>query len=86
MLDRKKISSKTGGGALPLLDLPSAGLGIRIQGMTADGIEKAMRKNDPAIIGRIEDDLFILDLRTVQHDEFSMIADALKLILAQSGK
>lgn len=85
-LDRKKIFSKTGGGALPLLDLPSAGLGIRIQGMTADGIEKALRKNDPAIIGRIEEDLFILDLRTVQHDEFSMIADALRLILAQSGK
>lgn len=81
-LNLKKISSKTGGGALPLLDIPSAGVGIRIQDMTADGIEKAMRANDPAIIGRIEEDLYILDLRTVQDDELSIIVDALKNILA----
>lgn len=82
VLNIKKISSKTGGGALPLLDIPSAGVGIRIQDMTADGIEKAMRANDPAIIGRIEEDLYILDLRTIQDDEFSIIVNALKNILA----
>ena len=82
----EKIFSKTGGGALPLLDLPSAGVGIQIRGMTAGSIEKAMRFNNPAIIGRIEDDLFLLDLRTVQHDEFFIIADALKRILEKSDK
>lgn len=82
VLSLKTISSKTGGGALPILDIPSAGVGIRIQDMTADSIEKAMRANDPAIIGRIEEDLYILDLRTVQDDEFSIIVDALKNILA----
>ncbi len=82
VLSLKTISSKTGGGALPILNIPSAGVGIRIQDMTADSIEKAMRAHDPAIIGRIEEDLYILDLRTVQDDEFSIIVDALKNILA----
>ncbi len=82
ILNLKTISSKTGGGALPILDIPSAGVGIRIQDMTADSIEKAMRANDPAIIGRIIEDLYILDLRTVQADELSIIVDALKNILA----
>jgi L-seryl-tRNA(Ser) seleniumtransferase len=82
ILSRKKISSKTGGGALPLLDLPSMGVKIQIQDMTASSIEKAMRTNEPAIIGRIEEDVFIMDLRTVHDDEFSFIFDALKKILA----
>ena len=32
--------------------------------------------NDPAIIGRIEDDLFVMDPRTIQKDELSIIETA----------
>jgi len=82
----KNISSKTGGGSLPLLNLPSKCLELQIKNMTASRIEKAMRANDPPIIGRIEDDIFIIDLRTVLDDESSIICDAVTGILQKPGK
>jgi L-seryl-tRNA(Ser) seleniumtransferase len=77
-LDIRKINlaSRTGGGALPLLELPSKCLQIRINGMTANALETAMRNNAPPIIGRIEEDSFILDLRTIQDDEITIIQTA----------
>ena len=50
------LSSKADGGALPLLDLPSKCVGIKVQGMSANNIEKQMRENRPPIIGRMEED------------------------------
>ena len=73
LLDR---SSKAGGGALPLLDLPSKCVGVKIEGITANAIERSMRNNTPPIIGRIEEDFFIMDLRTIQEDEFLFIKTA----------
>jgi len=73
LLDR---SSKAGGGALPLLDLPSKCVGIKIEGITANAIERSMRNNRPPIIGRIEEDFFIMDLRTIREDEFLFIKTA----------
>ncbi len=68
---------KAGGGALPATALPSRCLGIRVAGMSPDALECALRKADPPIIGRIDDDLFLLDLRTVLDDEMPLIAKAL---------
>jgi L-seryl-tRNA(Ser) seleniumtransferase len=69
-------ASKTGGGALPLMELPSLCVGFQIDGLSANALEKKMRNNDPPIIGRIEEDLFIMDPRTIQEDEFATIATA----------
>lgn len=72
------VSSKAGGGSLPLLNLPSKGIEIKIQTMTANTIETYMRSNTPPVIGRIEDDAFVMDLRTIQDNELILIADAFK--------
>lgn len=69
-------SSKTGGGALPLMELPSLCVAIQIKGISPNTLEKTMRSNDPPIIGRIEDDLFVMDPRTIQKDELSIIETA----------
>jgi L-seryl-tRNA(Ser) seleniumtransferase len=69
-------SSKTGGGALPLMELPSLCVAIQIKGISPNTLEKTMRSNDPPIIGRIEDDLFVMDPRTIQKDELSNIETA----------
>jgi L-seryl-tRNA(Ser) seleniumtransferase len=74
-------SSKAGGGALPLLNLPSHCLGIKIQRCSANTLERQLRDNDPPIIGRIEEDKFIMDLRTVQEEEISTIETAFASIL-----
>ncbi len=69
-------SSKTGGGALPLMELPSLCVGIQIKGLSPNALEKTMRSNDPPIIGRIEDDLFVMDPRTIRKDELAIIETA----------
>ncbi|MBF0117527.1 MAG: L-seryl-tRNA(Sec) selenium transferase [Desulfobacterales bacterium] len=75
------LSSKAGGGALPLMDFPSKCVGIIINGLSANYIEEYMRKSDISIIGRIEDDIFIMDLRTIFEEEFLIIQKAVKNIL-----
>lgn len=75
------LSSKAGGGALPLLELPSRCLRIRIQGLSANKLEKHMRCNAPPIIGRIEDDGFVMDPRTLQDDELPIIRSAFENLL-----
>ena len=69
-------SSKTGGGALPLMELPSLCVGVQIKGLSPNALEKMMRSNDPPIIARIEDDWYVMDPRTIQEDELSTIETA----------
>jgi L-seryl-tRNA(Ser) seleniumtransferase len=71
-----KRASKTGGGALPLLELPSLCIGLQVDDLSANTLEEMMRANDPPIIGRIEDDMFVMDPRTIQEDEYSTIETA----------
>jgi len=75
------ISSTAGGGALPLLNLPSKGVGVKIDKISANAIETYMRQYEIPIIGRIEEDIFIMDLRTVQDNELVIIKDAFENLL-----
>jgi L-seryl-tRNA(Ser) seleniumtransferase len=74
-------SSRAGGGSLPLLDLPSKCVAIKVKEISVDAIKKFMRRNTPPIIGRIEEDLFVMDLRTIQDDELQFIESAFPRIL-----
>jgi len=76
-------SSRVGGGALPLQELPTKCVGVRIKGFSANRIERIMREAAPPIIGRIENNLFVMDMRTVQDEEIAMIASTFKKILAE---
>jgi L-seryl-tRNA(Ser) seleniumtransferase len=75
------IASTAGGGALPLLNLPSKGVGINVEGISPNALDKRLRASEPPIIGRIEADTFIMDLRTIQDDELLIIKDAFEQIL-----
>jgi len=76
-----ELSSKAGGGALPLLELPSKCLRIKIQGLSVNKLEKNMRQNTPPIIGRIENDAFVIDLRTLLDDDLPVIQSAFEKLL-----
>jgi len=80
-IDLVRLPSKAGGGALPLLELPSRCLRIRVDGLSANALELRLRGGDPPIIGRIEEDAFVMDVRTLQNDEFPIIESALASIL-----
>ncbi|MGD9106959.1 MAG: L-seryl-tRNA(Sec) selenium transferase [Desulfobacterales bacterium] len=75
------VFSRPGGGAFPLQKLPSKGVGVKIQGVSANDVEEKMRGNDIPIIGRIEEDRFIMDLRTILDDELPIIKKAFENML-----
>jgi L-seryl-tRNA(Ser) seleniumtransferase len=79
-------SSRAGGGALPLLELPSRCLAVRVRGMSANTLEKNMRENDPPIIGRIEDDAYTMDPRTLKDEDLPIILKAFEKIIDRLGK
>ncbi len=83
-IDLADFSSRAGGGSLPLLDLPSKCVKIIIDGISVNTIEKEMRKNSPPVIGRIEYDFFIMDLRTIFDDELIIIKNAIDNMLKKA--
>jgi L-seryl-tRNA(Ser) seleniumtransferase len=64
-----------GGGSLPGETLPSFGLAVGTR--RADALLAALRRGEPAVIGRIEDGRVILDLRTVDPVRDRGLADAI---------
>jgi len=76
-----RLASRAGGGSLPNLELPSICVGIKIKGVSPNKIEKALRNNTPPIIARLENDFFVIDLRTIQDDELPLIKTAFENLL-----
>lgn len=73
--------SRVGGGALPLEEIPAVCIAVTVEGMSTNAIQTAMRNQSPPIIGRIENDTFILDLRTASDEDIPAIARAFSLLL-----
>lgn len=70
--------SQVGGGALPLSYLNSFALAFSSREEAISQVEKRFRAYLPPIIGRIEKDRFLLDVRTLQKEDFPFIARCLK--------
>ena len=58
-------TSQIGSGALPTEELPTVVITVAHPKRSANAIAKQFRQADPPIIGRIQDDKFLLDLRTI---------------------
>jgi L-seryl-tRNA(Ser) seleniumtransferase len=69
--------SKVGGGALPLLVLPTSLVCLTPGRLSAGTLEEKLRAYDPPIIARIEKDQVLIDVRTVQENELRMVARAI---------
>ncbi|MFW6428607.1 MAG: L-seryl-tRNA(Sec) selenium transferase [Desulfosalsimonas sp.] len=74
--------SRAGGGSLPLLELPTRCAAVSVDGISASGTDRALRAQRPAIVGRIEADEYIIDLRTVRENEIDIIANAINQFLS----
>ena len=66
--------SRVGGGALPEFSIDSWAIVLEPSAMTINTFEKRLRKLTIPIIGRIENDRFLLDIRTLQEREFGELA------------
>jgi L-seryl-tRNA(Ser) seleniumtransferase len=58
-------TSQIGSGALPTEELPTMVIAITHTTLNANRIAERFRRADPPIIGRIQDERFLLDLRTI---------------------
>jgi L-seryl-tRNA(Ser) seleniumtransferase len=76
------MESAVGGGSLPGQTLPSVGLAIRARHV--DQVAAALRRQHPAIIGRIAEGELLLDLRTVAPEEDVTLCKAVASVLGRA--
>ena len=75
--------SVIGGGTTPGLTIPSCLLDVRVEGHSPGTLDRLLRQADPPVVGRIEQERLLLDLRTVQPGEDAALAAALARIAAR---
>lgn len=83
-LAQHALSSRAGGGSLPLLDIPTVCVGMQVTGVSTSAVESFLRHHTPPVIGRIEDDVFLMDVRTLQDDEMQWIQTAVAELLIRN--
>jgi L-seryl-tRNA(Ser) seleniumtransferase len=75
-----KTFSRVGGGALPEFDLPTVAVSLRPANFSVNDLEQRLRGAAEPVVGRIENDHFLLDLRTVADPEVGRLAATLLTI------
>ena len=73
--------SQVGGGSMPLETIKSKVIAIVPNKINVSTLEKRLRLSSSHIIGRIYNDKYMLDIRTIFEDEFNVIAKELKNVL-----
>lgn len=66
-----------GGGTSPEKRFPSRALSVRREGLPAEALAARLRARPVPVLGRIENDRLLLDLRTILPGEEGTVADAL---------
>jgi L-seryl-tRNA(Ser) seleniumtransferase len=77
-LDQVDGISRAGGGAFPLLELPTRMIYLVPKKLSAHRMEEWLRFYTPPIIVRVEKDHVLLDLRTIQEKELKTVAQAVR--------
>jgi L-seryl-tRNA(Ser) seleniumtransferase len=72
--------STIGGGSVPGSTLPTALVALRHAAMSASELETRLRRSDPPVIARIQDDRVLLDLRTVPAEQEARLLEILSEI------
>ena len=67
-----------GGGAMPMHALPGVAIALRSVRFSAEDLALRLRTGATRVLGRIERDLVLLDLRTVTDDELPALAQAIR--------
>ena len=70
-------SAQVGGGALPTVELPTAGLALGTTDAAARALDAALRVGEPPVVGRLVEDRLFLDCRTVLPSQVPALVKAL---------
>ena len=76
-LQAKVVDSagRVGGGALPTVELPGKAVALTHPELSAAELEERLRGQEPPLIGRIERDTLLLDVRTLEEADLSLAAE-----------
>lgn len=72
--------SMLGGGSLPTQQIPTWCVSISASNGSIDSLAEKLRKNEPAIMGRVQKDRLMLDMRTIDASEDSLLVEAFQAI------
>lgn len=75
----KKSESRVGGGALPSAALPTWLIAVDPvgSGLSAEELVERLRKYDPPVILRVQQDILLFDLRTIPKDQEELLSKAI---------
>lgn len=79
----EECESQIGGGSLPLERIASMGVSIKPEKISVAELEERMRHQRVPMIPRTVNDTVLLDVRTLDRDEFKLITEQLTAILAE---
>jgi len=80
VLTLKKGASMTGGGALPTQEIPTMLLSVKSSRISANRLDEHLRHCNVPVVVRISEDEVLLDLRTIDEEEFAFIEAGLQSI------
>jgi L-seryl-tRNA(Ser) seleniumtransferase len=75
------MDSEVGGGTLPDVVITSYGISLKPLLISIENFEARLRMLSVPIIGRIEKDLFLLDMRTLLKDDRDLLISGIKTAL-----
>ena len=77
----KEGSSRTGGGALPITDLPTTLVALSHPRISPSTIAERLRQGDPPVVVRLQDDEVLIDPRTLFPGDEQLLIKALERVL-----
>lgn len=83
-IDSEIIKTKAiiGGGSMPDATIDS--YGVAITSLDGKQVEEAFLKEDTPIVGRVQNNQFFIDLKTIHSDEYSIIIENFKRFLERA--
>ena len=65
-----------GGGSAPANYLKGYAVSLELSGMTAEQMERKLRKAEVPVIARIGHEKILIDVRCIKEEEFSLVTEA----------
>jgi len=72
-----KIKSTVGGGSCPLAEQDSYGIIVH-SGKRSSAVDKCLRNAATPVVARIIDDKVVLDIRTIDEQEYTIVCEAVE--------
>jgi L-seryl-tRNA(Ser) seleniumtransferase len=76
--------SRSGGGALPMVAIPSRALALELPPLAPHQLEERLRASSPPVIARLEHDSLLLDVRTLLLEDYPLLLGVLESLAASA--